>query len=448
MDTLGPLDPNAQRDAQRIIDFLTKGPGSGQSWDKLATFVDTIGSRVSGSPALAAAVRYMLDSLANDGLENVHGEAVTIPNWVRGNEYAKMTFPREKNLAMLGLGTSVGTGSGGIEAEIIVVSSFDDLKQRAAANETQGKIVVYNQYCDWASLPVDCYGDSVIYRAIGASEAAKVGAVAALVRSVASFSINSPHTGVQDYEPGVKKIPVACITIEDAAMLSRMQDRGIAPRIKLYMEAHTLPNATSYNVVAELIGSKYPDEVVLVSGHLDSWDVGQGAMDDAGGAVLAWQVLSTAAQLGLRPLRTLRVVMWSCEEFGGIGSQQYFDRHKSDAANFSLVMESDMGTFEPKGLQFSGSAAALSIMQQVANLAAPLNATLVLPNGAETDTGPWAAIGVPAASLATHNEKYFYFHHSEGDTMSVFTPGTLDRAAALYAVAAFTVANMPSKLPR
>lgn len=444
----GPLNPDAQRKADSILTFLLNGTGRGQTWDKLATFVDTVGSRVSGSQALDNAVAYMLDALTRDGLENVHGEEVTIPKWVRGNEYAQMISPRAKPLAMLGLGTSVGTGPQGITAPVVVVASFADLRQRAARNETQGKIVVYNQYCDWAAQPVGCYGESVVYRSSGASEASKAGAVAALVRSVASFSIDSPHTGIQTYASGVRPIPVACISIEDAELLARMQGRGVQPVVKVYMEAQNLDPVTSHNVVAEWTGSTHPDEVVIVSGHLDSWDVGQGAMDDGGGAVAAWQVLSAARQLGLRPTRTLRLVMWSCEEFGGVGAQQYFARHRGEADKLSLAFESDMGTFIPYGIQFTGSSAAQAIMQQVVALLAPINATQLLPDGAETDTGPWAEIGVPVASLATHNDKYFYFHHSHGDTMTIYPPGMLDLAAAAYAVAAFTVADMPALLPR
>jgi len=408
-----------------------------------------IGNRVSGSENLEHAVQYMVQALQMDGLDNVHAEAVTIPHWERGYEYANMITPRAYPMQILGLGSSVGTqmyGSDGITAQVVVFQSFDELANNSAL--AKGKIVVWNQQCDWVLMPVDCYGISVVYRVSGASAAAAAGAVASLTRTVAPFSIYSPHTGMQVYSSNVTQIPAACITIEDAEMMQRMQDRGQTITLKLYMEAKNLPNATGHNVVAEITGSTYPEEVVLVSGHLDSWDVGQGAMDDGGGAFISWQALTLVRQLGFKPLRTLRLVLWSCEEFGGVGAQQYFTKHQSEVADMDLVMESDLGVFTPQGIQFAGNAAAMQVMQGIGTLLTSINASAVTTGGEGTDINYWMVAGVPGASLLNENQQYFWFHHSHGDTMTVMDPTAMDLASATWAVTAYTVANLPSMLPR
>jgi carboxypeptidase Q len=258
-----------------------------------------------------------------------------------------------------------------------------------------------------------------------------VGAVASLTRSVAPFSINSPHTGGQNYGGGVIQIPAACITIEDAEMFQRMQDRGQKIVVKLYMEAQN-----------------YPNETVIVSGHLDSWDVGTGAMDDGGGAAISWSVLSLIKMLNLKPKRTIRLVMWSCEEFGGIGGQQYYQQHSDQLNSMNLVMESDLGVFHPDGIQFTGTDPARQIMQGVGALLKSINATEVTTGGEGTDISPWINHGVPGASLANENQKYFMFHHSQGDTMTVLDTADVDLCAAVWAVTAYVVADLDDMLPR
>ncbi|XP_049336573.1 carboxypeptidase Q [Astyanax mexicanus] len=425
--------------ALKIIDLAVFGKAQNRSYERLATFTDTIGNRVSGSKDLDLAIKYMYNALKQDGLENVHLEPVKIPHWVRGEESAVMLLPRNHTMSILGLGSSVGTPKGGIEAEVLVVESFEELKRRAT--EAKGKIVVYNQ-------PFVSYGETVAYRASGASEAARVGAVASLIRSVTPFSINSPHTGWQWYDPGVPQIPTACITVEDAEMMARMASRGTRIVLRLTMGAQTLPDADSFNTVAEITGSEHPEQVVLLSGHLDSWDVGQGAMDDGGGVAISWEALSLIKDLGLRPKRTLRAVLWSAEEPGGVGAAQYFQQHKGNISNFDLVMESDLGTFAPLGLQFTGSDKARAIMKEVMKLLAPINVTSLEEHGEGTDINMWMKAGVPGASLHTADSKYFWFHHSEGDTMTVQDPTEMNLCSAVWAVVAYVVADLDEMLPR
>ncbi|PIK44667.1 hypothetical protein BSL78_18461 [Apostichopus japonicus] len=425
--------------ANQIIEFLLNGTGKGQAYKRLALFTDTFGNRISGSKNLENAIDYLIEELQKDGLENVHGENVTVPHWVRGQESATLVEPRNYDIALLSLGGSVGTSPEGMTADVLVVHSFDELHNRSS--EAKGKIVVFDQ--DWVN-----YGVSVQYRDFAAEETSKVGGIAALVRSVASFSIHSPHTGMQFYKDSIKKIPVACIAVEDAEMLSRMAARGTKIVIKLILEAQTLPDAVSRNTVAEIIGSKYPEQVVLVSGHLDSWDVGQGAMDDGGGAFVSWQALSVMRQLGLRPKRTVRAVFWTGEEQGLVGARQYYDQHKSNISNYDLVMESDGGTFTPTGISNSGNAATQEIMKQVLDLLSPINATTLQVSTEGGDVQSWMDAGVPGGNLLNQNDRYFWFHHSDGDTMSVQDPYMMDLCAAVWAVVSYVVADMDEMLPR
>ncbi|XP_002741376.1 carboxypeptidase Q-like [Saccoglossus kowalevskii] len=425
--------------ANEIINLSVSGAAQNQSYNRLAKFVDKFGSRIAGSQNFEHAVDYMLQVLADDKLENVHGEDAMVTHWVRGNESATMLKPRVYNLAMLGLGGSIATPPQGITAEVLVVNSFDELHNKS--REAKGKIIVYNE--DYEGYPT-----SVAYRDYGAKEAAMVGGVASLIRSIAPFSIHSPHTGWQDYDPKVKKVPTACITIEDAQMLARMAARGTKIVIHLKMEAKSLPQVKSRNTIAEIKGSKYPEQIVLISGHLDSWDVGQGAMDDGGGAFISWQALSLMRQLGLRPKRTLQMVMWTGEEEGGLGGQAYYNTHKKNISNYNIVMESDMGTFTPTGIWFTGSDAARAIVNTVVQLLKPINATMLYKGAEGTDIQLWMNDGVPGASLANEHPEYFWFHHSDGDTMTVMDPHQMDLCAAAWAVVSYVLADMEDMLPR
>lgn len=422
--------------AKKIIDYSLNGSGQNQSYNRLAEFTDKFGARISGSQNLENAIDYMLEKLTDDGLENVHGEEVNVTHWVRNQEYARLLFPREYNFTILGLGKSVGTPPEGITADAIVVSSFDELSDRV-----KGKIVIYNE-------PYNGYGVTAIYRVLGANRASQYGAVATLIRTVGPFSIYSPHTGVQEYEDAEVKIPTACITIEDAEMFARMQQRGEPIRLLMYMGAQNLNQSVSRNTVAEIKGYMYPEQVVVVSGHMDSWDVGQGAMDDGGGAFISWQALTIVKNLGLRPKRTLRMIMWTDEEDGGVGAAQYYDQHKADAGNFSILFESDMGVFTPYGIQFAGSDKAKAMMQQIGLLVQSINVSEIYDEGEGTDVNYWRKQDVPVASLANHNDKYFWFHHSNGDTIEVLDPIEMNLCSAAWTVYAYVLADMNDLLPR
>lgn len=427
-----------QETVDSIIDYVTTGAYKGQVYEHLAGLVDTFGPRMTGTGVLEEAIDYMVQKSIAENLDNVHTEDVQVPHWVRNDEAAWMRLPRLHKLNILGLGSSVATPPSGITAEVLVVTSFDDLKNQSALAE--GKIVVFNP--PWKS-----YGETVQYRTKGASEAAKVGAVAALIRSVTPLSIDSPHTGEQYYTVE-NKIPAACITVEDAAMMERMQARGQKIEVQLTMSAETYPDVTSRNTVAEVLGTQQPDETVLVSGHLDSWDVGQGAMDDGGGMIISWAALVVLQKLRLRPRRTVRAVLWTAEEQGAYGGREYFRRHKDEHEQFQLIMESDGGTFTPQGIAFSGTPEALCIMQEVLKLLHRINATEVTtPTYDDADIGNWEQLGVPTGSLNNDNSHYFWYHHSNGDTLTVEDPDILDRCLALWTSVAYVIADIEERLP-
>jgi carboxypeptidase Q len=411
------------------------------AYRRLGELVDRFGPRLSGSASLEAAIDWILAGMKADGLEHVRGEPVMVPHWVRGHESAWLIQPRRTPLGMLGLGGSVPTPASGITAQVLVVSSFADLE--AQAGKARGKIVLFD-------APFTSYRETVRYRVQGASAAARAGAVACLVRSIASFSIRSPHTGTMRYDSTVTRIPVAALSTEDAAMLHRFQDRGERVVITLTMGARTLPDARSRNVVAELPGSERPAEVVVLGGHIDSWDVGQGAVDDGGGAVAAWEALRLIHVLGLRPRRTIRVVLWTNEENGGRGALAYRDTHSAELAKHTLAIESDNGTFSPHGFRFSGTDAALTQLQEIGPLLSRVGAGDISkePDSPEADIAPLVERGVPGMGLDVERSKYFWFHHSQGDTLDKLDPAELARCVAALAVMAYVVADLPDALPR
>jgi carboxypeptidase Q len=420
--------------ADRIIDRAT---ADHTAYARLTELVESFGPRISGSVALERAIDWILDEMESDGLDNPHGDAVLVPHWVRGEESLQMLLPWQRALPMLGLGFSVATPPGGIRAEVLVVSGFDELEERA--DEAHGRIVLFN-------VPFTTYGETVQYRTTGAVAAARAGAVASLIRSVTPYSQQTPHTGNSRYEEGVPRIPHAAITVEDADLLQRMQERGERVELLLRMEAQTLPDAPSRNVMAEIVGSELPDEVVVLGGHIDSWDVGQGAMDDAGGVVAAWEAVRIIQELGLRPRRTIRVVGWTSEENGGPGGRKYVEDHGDEY--HVLAMESDGGVFKPSGFGFTGSDAAFAILQEIGTLLARTESGTVTRGGGGADIGPLMATGVPGMGLNVDGTKYFWYHHTDADTVDKLDPDEVALCVATMAVFAYVVADMPERLPR
>jgi carboxypeptidase Q len=411
---------------------------------RLAALVDGFGHRLSGSASLERAIDWILAEMQRDGFASVRGEPVVVPHWVRGAESATLVSPRQSPLHMLGLGGSVGTPVDGITADVMVVHSFDELERRKA--EAAGKIVLFNTPFPKDSAPFAGYDVAVRYRGSGATAAAKVGAVAMLLRSVATFSMRSPHTGGMRYDPTVAKIPSAALSVEDAEMLDRMTARGEPVRVTLKMEAQLLPDAPSRNVVAELRGRELPDEVVVIGGHIDSWDVGQGAMDDAGGSVAAWEAVKLLKRLGITPRRTIRVVLWTNEENGGRGGAGYRDAHKAELPQHFAAIESDNGIFAPRGFRFQGTPAAAKRAALLSQLTRIAGAPTVAPGEGEADVEPILALGVPGFALDVDASRYFWYHHTQADMLDAVNENDLRRCVAAMAVLVYALAEMNGTL--
>ncbi|HEY2907029.1 MAG TPA: M20/M25/M40 family metallo-hydrolase [Vicinamibacterales bacterium] len=408
------------------------------AWDRLSILTDTIGNRLSGTPQLDRAIQWAAAEMKRDGLENVHTERAMVPRWVRGAESAEIVEPARRRLVMLGLGNSVGTPVAGVQADVLVVHTFDELD--AAGERARGRIVLFN-------VPFKTYGETVRFRATGASQAAKLGAVAMLIRSVGNDGLRTAHTGALNYSEDAPKIPAAAIAVEDADLIQRMVDRGSRVAVSLKMTAHFEPDAESANVVGEVRGRELPNEVVVVSGHLDSWDVGAGATDDGGGCVVTWEALRLMKKLNLRPRRTVRVVLWTNEENGGRGGLAYRDAHRAELANHMLMLESDGGVFRPLGFGFSGSDAARATVKAIATLLKGIDASAIADNGGGADITPSVQEGhIPSMSLDVDGTKYFVIHHTQADTIDKIDPQDMAKCTAAVAVMAYVVADMRERL--
>lgn len=419
--------------AARIIGAaLTKN----RAYERLAYLTDRIGHRLSGSKNLERAIAWAIREMKNDGLDNVRAEKVMVPHWVRGDESLEVLSPNPQKLAMLGLGNSVGTPAAGTTADAVVVRNFTELD--ALGERVRGKIVIYN-------AAFTSYGATVQYRLNGASRAARYGAVAALVRSISPVSLQTPHTGAMSYDPQQPKIPVAAITLEGAELLQRIYDSGEPIKLRLKMEAKFLPDAESANVIAELKGSERPEEIVVIAGHFDSWDVGQGAHDDGGGCVVAWEAARLLKELGLRPRRTIRVVLFTNEENGLRGGNAYRDAHRAELSKHIFAIESDSGVYRPEGLGLTANAPLLARanLQEIAKLLAGIGADGIAANGGGADIGPIMREGVLGASLDVEGSHYFDIHHTPADTLDKINPRELSLCVATMAVMAYTIADLP-----
>ncbi len=464
---LGPAAPGraddlaaSYRETSRQI--LARALADEGAWKKLEHLTTRIGHRLSGSSGLEKAIAWAHEGMSAEGLEGVRLQPVKVPRWVRGHESLRVVAPVPRELPMLGLGLSVGTPPQGITAPVVVVRHEDELAA-LGREKVEGRIVAFTP--DWEG-----YGRTVRFRSTGASLAAKLGAVAALVRSATGTSIGSPHTGALTYADGVPKIPAAAITVEDALWLRRMAAVGETVTVSLQMEARLEGEADSANVIAEIRGRETPDEVVVMGGHYDSWDVGQGAHDDGCASVAAWQALTLLKELGLRPRRTLRVALWTNEENGLNGGRVYRAALGGAVASHVAAIEMDGGCERPVGFGVSllkpGEArrprgesraseptdpravAALATLRQIGSLFDSIDATAVRWGGGGADIGPLMREGVPGLSLDTVGERYFDWHHSHGDTLDKVQPDDLRRATGMLAVMGYVLADMPGRLGR
>ncbi len=410
------------------------------AWRRLAELTDTYGNRLSGSENLNRAIQWAVTTMKADGLANVHTERVMVPRWVRGQESAVIVDPPEHPIAMLGLGGSVATPATGLEADVLVVKSFQDLDARGA--DARGKIVLFN-------VPYTNYGETVQYRSGGAVAAARHGAAAALVRAVGPMGLRTPHTGNMSYGDAAVKIPTAAIAAEDASRIQRLADRGLRVRVRLRMEARFESDVESANVFGEIVGRERPNEIVLVGCHFDSWDIGTGASDDGVGCIVTWEALRLMKTLGLQPRRTVRLGLFTNEENGLRGGTAYRDAHKASASNHVFALESDSGVFAPSRLGFTGAAGARAIIDDIGALLRPLGMADIGPGGGGADIGPISQAGnVPMMAYQGDSTRYFTIHHTPADTVDRIAPEEVSKAAAAIAVVTYVVAELEERLPK
>ena len=429
-----PLPDNFVAVAEKLSAAAT---GRRHGYERLGVMADRFGHRLSGSAALERAIDWTLEMMRADGLVNVRREKVMVPHWVRGAERARVTAPIDRPLVVLGLGGTVGT-KGPLRGEIAVVESLAQIAEKGAA--LRGKIVVINQAMpafDHAQQETG-YRDTVPIRTSGASAAARVGAKAVLIRSVTASSLRTPHTGAVRYEDGAPKIPAAALTLEDAELLARLAARG-KTSVELSLGARTLPDAVSGNAIAEIRGRELPDEVVVIGGHIDSWDVGDGSTDDGSGCMIAMDAAAMLVELKLIPRRTIRVVLFTNEENGLRGGLAYHAAHGKE--KHAAAIESDSGAGAPLGFGVGGTPEQVAAVQAYGPLFNSLGAGRIGAGGGGADISPLTRDGVLSLGLEPDGSQYFDLHHSPADTFDKIDPDHLARNTAAMALMAYILAE-------
>jgi carboxypeptidase Q len=423
------------------------------AYRQVAHLTENIGPRISGSPQAKAAVDYVAGEMRQLGLE-VHLEEVKVPHWVRGaetaelTEYAGQAAGTTQKVVLTALGGSASTPAEGITTDVVVVNNFDELKA-LGHDKVAGKIVLFNEIFDKqkaaGGMAFAAYGEAVRYRGTGPRAAAELGAAAALVRSVGNADFRLPHTGFS-FPAG---IPAGAVTAEDADLIAHLFAQGKV-RMRLTLTPQKLPDATSYNVIADLKGSEHPEQIVVVSGHLDSWDLGTGAIDDGAGVVVAMEAAEILQKLHLHPKRTLRVIAWMDEENGGAGSDAYTKDHSAEFVNHVAAIESDSGAAHPLGFDVRMTPHAAELLRPALEVLQSFGANAVQPSsyppGADIST--MSESGVPALGLLQDGRTYFNYHHTAADTLDKIVPAELRENAAAMAVMAYALATMKEPLPR
>jgi Zn-dependent M28 family amino/carboxypeptidase len=439
---------------QQLETIKTAAMSDDYAYRQLAYLTQNIGPRSSGSGGAKAAVEYVAAQMRDLGLD-VHLEEIKVRHWVRGAEKAELVdgpgqpAGTQQKIVLTALGGSTSTGADGITADLVAVDTFDQLKA-LGRDKLAGKIVLFNQQFDKqkadAGLAVAAYRETVGYRETGPKAAADLGAVAALVRSIGSADYRLPHTG--DSDPA--GIPAAAVSAEDAALMAHLTAEGPV-RIHLTLTPQKLPDETSYNVIGDLKGSEHPEQIVIVSGHLDSWDLGTGALDDGAGVVVTMETAQLLQHLHLHPKRTLRVIAWMDEETDGSGSIQYRKENRNGFPNHIAAIESDVGAAHPLGFLIKMSKAAADALKPVQTVLSSIGATVLQqdshPPGI-TDISPMSEEGVPVLGIMQDARSYYNYHHTAADTLDKVLPSELRENAAAMAVMVYALADMKNPLPR
>ncbi len=447
----------SQRTMEQLRAIGQAALASDYAYRQTAYLSNNIGPRLSGSAQAERAVQYVADEMRKLGLV-VRLQKLSVPHWVRGDEKAELVeFPgmaagTTQKIVLTALGGSIATPAGGITAEVIVVNNFEELNA-LGRSKVEGKIVLFNNKFDSemaaSGFGIDAYRLAGPYRGQGAIAAGRLGAIAALVRSLGGSQNRIVHTGAMRYDPNVPSIPAAAVSNEDAEAMAYLAKMGRI-RLRLLLTPKTLPNATSYNVIADLKGTEKPDEVVIVSGHLDSWDLGTGALDDACGVAVSMQVPFLLNKLNIKPKRTIRVIAYMNEENGLVGGTTYAREESANIAKHFAAIESDLGASHPVGFLFTGKAEALPMLGPVSNVLREQGAGIsqMQPGGVGSDIGPLTQQGVPSFAPFFDTRTYFNYHHTEADTFDKIDPKHLAETGSVMAVLAYGLANLERDLPR
>jgi hypothetical protein len=426
---------------------------SDYAWRQLAHLTENIGPRPAGSPQAQAASEYVASEMRKLGLD-VHLEEALVSHWVRGEEKAELVeFPGQpsqvkQKIILTALSGGTATPAEGITADVVVVHSFDELTS-LGRDKVAGKIVLFNVPYDkrkaQAGFAFDAYGEAVVYRGNGGKAVAALGGAASLVRSVGGAEYRLPHTGFSYPAP----IPAAALAAEDADLVEHLASLGRVS-MHLTLTPQHLPDTTAYNVVADIKGSEHPEQIVVISGHLDSWDLGRGAIDDGAGVVISMATAEVLQRLHIRPRRTLRVIAWMDEENGGGGHAAYAKAHAAEMVNHIAAIESDAGAAHPLGFSAKLSPAALAALRPILEVLRPVGATVVRPTNVSpgSDIEPLVEAGVPGLGIIQDGRKYFDYHHTAADTLDKVDPQELRENAAAMAVMGYALAAMPDPLPR
>src|SRR6516162_2669256 len=425
---------------------------SDYAYRQVAHLANNIGPRLSGSAQAAKAVEYVAAELKALGCD-VQLEKAMVPHWVRGEETAALVqFPGQalnttQKVVLCALGGSVATPPNGIEADVIAVRNFDELKS-LPRDKVAGKILLFNYPFDKQMAAEGRVGEAVVYRSDGPSVAARLGAVACLIRSVGGADYRLPHTGETDYANDAPKIPAGAVTSEDADLIAHLVRQGPV-RMKLVLTPQTLPDVESANVIGDIKGSEHPEQVIVVSGHLDSWDLGTGAIDDGAGVAVSMEAANLIQKLGLKPKRTIRVIAWMNEENGSAGSKQYAKDHEKEWMNHFAAIETDGGADHPLGINIKAKPELKKMFAPVAAILQESGAgMLTLVEHCGADIAPMEKAGVPAFSPIQDSRFYFNYHHTAADTLDKIVPKALAENSAVVAVLAYSLANMERPLPR
>jgi hypothetical protein len=426
---------------------------SDYAWRQLAHLTENIGPRPAGSPQALAASEYVASEMRKLGLD-VHLEEALVSHWVRGEERAELVeFPSQppqvnQKIILTALSGGTATPAEGITADVVVVHSFDELTG-LGRDKVADKIVLFNVRYDkrkaQAGFAFDAYGEAVVYRGNGGKAVAALGGAAALVRSVGGAEYRLPHTGFSYPAP----IPAAALAAEDADLVEHLAAQGRV-RMHLTLTPQHLPDTTGYNVVADIKGSEHPEQIVVVSGHLDSWDLGRGAIDDGAGVVISMATAEVLQRLHIRPRRTLRVIAWMDEENGGGGHAAYAKSHAAEMINHIAAIESDAGSAHPVGFSAKLSPAAVAALRPILEVLRLVGATVVRPTNISpgSDIEPLVEAGVPGLGIIQDGRKYFDYHHTAADTLDKVDPQELRENVAAMAVMGYALAAMPDPLPR